>query len=623
MPGEPTAAARPVLIYDGDCGFCTRQVTRLRALAGERVEMLTAQSAGERFPILPQTELLAAIHLVSPDGRITRGAAAILAVLALSGARRWRAAAWGYSHLPGAAAVCEWGYRRVARNRHRLGGAAACAIDAVAPRPRHVAITWLFLRLLAVTYLAAFASLDVQIIGLVGSHGISPAERYCAAAEHYLGPQRCWELPTICWWTGASDATLTRLCRAGEVCAGLLLVDVAPALMLLLLWGLYRSLMTVGQGFLEFQWDLLLLEAGFAAIWLAPLSLRPRWATAPEPRRAARWLMIWLLLRLMFSSGVVKLSRGDPTWHGLSALDYHYWTQPIPNAIAWFVHHEPGWLARVSVAVMFAIELGAPLLAFGGRRARQVAAAMLAGLQVLIGLTGNYGFFNFLSAALCLLLLDDAALPGFVRRRFEPAGEAAPRCGFRWPGWAVAPVAAVLVVLTLPLLGRAIKRDFRGPRGVERWVERARECGVVGNYGLFAVMTTTRPEIVVEGSRDGRTWQAYGFRYKPGDVRRAPPWIGLHMPRLDWQMWFAALGDWRAARNRWFESFCTRLLEGEPDVVALLEHNPFADAPPRFVRATLWEYRFSTADQRAADGAWWVRDYRGFYGPIRTHGSGR
>ncbi len=277
---------------------------------------------------------------------------------------------------------------------------------------------WLFLRALALVYFFAFASLATQILGLYGSQGIAPIHDYLQAVQQSYGSEAYRLLPSVLW-LNASDPALQFVTLAGMVIALLLLVDVAPMLCTLVLWGLYLSLVSAGQVFLSFQWDILLLETGFLAIFLAPPHLIPRVSQQRSPARLNIWLFRWLLFRLMFSSGVVKLASGDPTWHNLTALEYHYWTQPLPTPLAWYAHLLPDAIQRLSAGMMFMIELVLPFLIFGPRRLRFVAAGGIIGLQVLIGLTGNYTFFNGLTIALCLLLFDDSFLRRFVPRRWR------------------------------------------------------------------------------------------------------------------------------------------------------------------------------------------------------------
>ena len=486
-----------------------------------------------------------------------------------------------------------WWRRRVDRWRLRAAGSAVSC--------------WLFLRLLGVVYLIAFASLSVQIIGLAGAHGILPAAPFLEAVHQQLGAAGYWLAPTVCW-VNASDAALRGVCAAGIGLSVLLILDIAPALTLGLLYAAYLSVATICRDFLWFQWDSLLLEAGFLAIFLAPRRFVPRSAGDPPHSPLMLWLLRWLLFRVMFSSGVVKLASGDPTWRSLTALAFHYYTQPLPTWTSWYAHHWPLWFHRASCVLVFALELLAPWLIFGARRTRRLAFALLCLLQTLIAATGNYGFFNLLTIVLCVLLLDDDVWP----RRWRVIGGSL-GAGARWPSWLTVPVGAIIGVLSIvPMLG-----VMREPVRVAPLVAAYRALApfrLVNSYGLFAVMTTARPEIILEGSRDQREWRAYEFFDKPGDVHRAPRFVAPFQPRLDWQMWFAALGG--LEDTRWFLPLCERLLEGSPDVLALLKENPFPDAPPRYLRATVYDYAFTDTATRRADGAWWRRTRRDLYCPV-------
>jgi hypothetical protein len=397
-----------------------------------------------------------------------------------------------------------------------------------------------------------------------------------------------------------------------------------------LLFALYLSLVAAGQDFMAFQWDALLLEVGFIAIFLGDSNL-------------IIWLYRWLLFRLMLLSGLVKIFSGDPAWRNLTALDYHFETQPLPNVFGLYVHHLPNSIHHAMVVATFFIELAVPFLIFAPRRLRFVAGALIALLQTQIFLTGNYNFFNLLTMALCILLLDDAA----VRAVFHPIqldGKimAARKNNAEKPNRVARTLTTTLALVLFTLSALQLLALFRMPlpRVLNLASDLIAPFRIVNFYGPFAVMTTTRPEIVVEGSADGETWRAYEFKYKVGDVRRAPPFVAPHQPRLDWQMWFEALhvptGDARALLpqmrsngtvlysmqnygvNAWFVNFLARLLEGSPQVLALLETNPFPDAPPRFVRARYYNYRFAEPDAPFTHGEWWARDERGLYFPALT-----
>lgn len=458
--------------------------------------------------------------------------------------------------------------------------------------------TWLFLRLLAVIHFIAFASFWTQLAGLVGPHGLLPATPFFQAVHNQLGSAAFGQLPSLCWIFGA-DGFLNVLCAAGLALSVLLFAGVAPALCLALLWACYLSLVGAGQVFLNFQWDSLLLETTLLAVFLAPWSLRPLWHRS-EPPRIARWLLWWLLFRLMFLSGAVKLTSGDPIWRNLTALAFHYETQPLPTALAWFAHQLPLWAHRVCCAVMYGIELPVPFLIFAPRALRHGAALAIAGFMLLIALTGNYTFFNLLTVALCVLCLDDAWWSRLLRR-----APAAPATAWSAPRWFLTPFAVVVVVYTLFQGSARITRGAFQPaifQSVARVVEPFRS---LNSYGLFAVMTTTRPELVIEGSNDRREWLAYELPHKPGNLAVRPGLAAPLQPRLDWQLWFAALET--PAANPWVFSLCDHLLRGTPEVLALFATNPFPGQPPHYLRVVRFEYHFTGPAERARNGHWWRR----------------
>jgi hypothetical protein len=496
--------------------------------------------------------------------------------------------------------------------------------------------TDLFLRLLGAVYLMAFASLWSQVDGLIGSGGILPVADFLEMIEDRLPGNPYWAYPTLCW-VSDSDAFLHVLCGAGVTLAivGLVLPYWTP--LWVLLWALYLSLTIAGQTFLSFQWDILLLETGFLAVFLCPLCVVPRMRSQRLPSRIVVWLVRWLLFRFMLASGVVKLTAADPVWWDLTALTFHYFTQPLPPPTAWTVHHFSSWFHSASTIVMFVIELLVPFLIFL-RWTRGIAFVCFVALQVVIIATGNYCFFNVLSIGLCLVLIADRSWPAPVRRwfRFDEGAAQENRASSRSfmkgrSPWLLVPVAAFLVIASVLPFERAFRvRSPQAPRSeplamlqslptvrqvLIKFSEWQRPFHLVNGYGLFANMTTERPEIIVEGSDDGQEWKAYEFCWKPGDPSRRPSFVAPHQPRLDWQMWFAALGNWQ--RNPWFVGFCKRLLEGSEPVLELLDENPFADGAPKYLRAVLYNYRFTTLEERQSTGDWWHRERRGLYlGPI-------
>lgn len=486
--------------------------------------------------------------------------------------------------------------------------------------PSQIRTAGLLLRGVALVYLVAFVSLAVQVEGLYGSEGILPVSGYLDWLGARWGAD-AWRIHPTLFWLGSSDWALLGSCWAGAFAAIALWTGWTPRLSAAVCWVLYFSLFQIGRVFLGFQWDLLLLEAGFLAIFLAPVGLRPRSDEAAEPSVVTVWMFRWLLFRLMFASGFVKLMSGDPTWWNLSALEYHYWTQPLPTWTAWGANLLPTVVQRGSVLVMFVIELGFPWFIFGPRRLRLVAFAALVLLQALIAATGNYSFLNLLTVVLCLSLLDDDALQSMLggRRRLPDLRAPWPQDVHPRRPLAIARVAlAALLALALATVGGAMMvARFVGldafPAPVVALVRALEPWHLTSSYGLFAVMTTQRREIVLEGSLDGVEWREYEMRWKPGDVHSRPRFVAPYQPRLDWQMWFASLGDWK--QSPWLVEVEKRLLQGPGPVLDLFASDPFDGRPPRHVRAMLYDYRFTSAAVRGETDAWWTRRRVGQFSP--------
>ena len=480
-------------------------------------------------------------------------------------------------------------------------------------QPTCVLTRRLFLRLLGVVWLLAFVSLAGQIVGLVGERGIIPAGRFLDWAGSIYGARAWREMPTV-FWLGAGDGALRGVAWGGAGLSVLLVAGVAPLPLLFLLWALYLSLAVAGQDFLSFQWDALLLETGLLAMLWAPAT----WRLGHDERRPpelARLLLVLLLFKLMFLSGATKLLSGDPTWRGAAALDFHFETQPLPPWTAWYAHQLPAGALSALTLLTLVVEVAAPwllLLPSRFRALRLGAVGAIALLQIGIAATGNYGFFNALALVLCVPVLDDAVLARL--RLGRPGGEI--------PGMTSTRRALLLVAFPL-LLGLSLLSvvrelaftvpDGRGLRWWPRWANETMELVAplrsINGYGLFRVMTIERPELILEGSSDGAHWKAYDFRYKPDAVAERPRFVAPFHPRLDWQLWFAALAPVQSLP--WLETLAERLRSGTPEVLGLLGRNPFAGAPPRYVRAVLYDYRFSTQEERRRTGAWWVRERQG------------
>ncbi|MCB9896623.1 MAG: lipase maturation factor family protein [Planctomycetes bacterium] len=488
----------------------------------------------------------------------------------------------------------------------------------------------LFLRAFGLVAVLAFWSLGRQLVLLVGADGLLPAaDLLDAVARRTGGGLAAWHaLPTLAWFD-VSDGALVGLAWAGAAAGVLLALGVLPRLMLLAIWTMYLSLVSVGSTFTSFQWDNLLLETAFFALFVAPDLRLGRRARAPS--RTGRLLVLWLLVRLHVESGASKLLSGDPSWWDLSAMASYWETAPIPTALGWWAHQLPAWMQQGCSLFTFVAEFGVGLLAFGRRRARLVAFALLVALQLGIGLTANYGFFNLLSLLLGVWLLD--ARPGVLWRAWEPEPSRAASASAGRGGWrreAPALAAALLLVplstapflpwlADVPVIGvpAVIAADVMSPAS-----DALAPFRTLNAYHLFASMTRRRHEIVIQGSDDGETWEDYEFADKPGDPLRAPPFVAPHQPRVDFQLWFLLLpADVSLApdaiyfrerlsrpSNAWFSNLLERMLAAPEVTAPLFVHDPFDGRAPKWLRLQAWAYTFTDRETRARTGAWWERE---------------
>ena len=601
-PGSVADAAggdpRPLLVYDGDCGFCGYWARYWHKLTGDRVAYRPYQEVAGQYPSIALADFQRAVQFIAPDGR--RASAAEASFLTLSYARGKGVWLWLYRRLPGFAPLAERTYAFTAAHRPAFFRLSRLLWGRSYEPPRYEQVSFLFLRGFGLIYLAAFLSFAVQVQGLIGSHGILPLAELTDAVAASAGRERFWLMPMV-FWLSSSDLAIKSVCGAGVIFSLLLVCNLLPRLSLVLLFVLYLSLLYAGQVFMTYQWDTFLLEGGFLALVLS------------LARMPGIWLLRWLLFRFMFMSGVVKLLSGDPNWWNLSALSYHFVTQPLPTPLAWYTAQLPPAALRFATGTVFFIELVLPFLIFAPRRLRFCAAFGILLLQLGIVLTGNYNWFNLQTMWLCLPLFDDAAL-----RRLLPARliRLVPVASSDRPPRRAATVgigALTLLIVFCSLVEMDLRFGGKPPalaQEIDRFFE---PLHIVSSYGLFAIMTTRRDEIIIEGSSDGSEWHEYEFRYKPGDLFRAPPWNIPHQPRLDWQMWFAALEDPR--QLPWLWRFLQRLLENEPSVTALLRKNPFPDKPPVYVRAEFYDYTF-TDEAGKATGRWWERHLLGLYFPV-------
>ncbi len=491
----------------------------------------------------------------------------------------------------------------------------------------HLAARWLFLRAFGLIYFSAFFALLFQVRGLVGAGGVMPATKYLATLRT-LGIARFFYAPTLLWF-GSSNAALMLVCSIGLIASVLVVVNVLPRPTLLACFVCFLSFIAVSQDFGQYQSDGMLLEAGFLALFIAPTGVLPGWGRRSLPVRAAMWLLLWEWFRIYFESGVVKLQSGDPTWRNLSAMYEYYQNGPLPTWVGWYLQHLPHWFHIATAALTLIMELLLVWLVFLPRRGRIVLFWVVTVWQAGVIVSANYAFLNYLVLVLGFLLLEDKYLARFVPRRWrgglldetagstllhEPAHEQQNPSAVRllqpliagvfllWVAY-VTTAQMLLMFLPrapLPMLPIAMAEPFR----------------IANSYGLFANMTPHRYEIEFQGSDDNTHWTAYRFRYKPQDITERPRIYAPYQPRFDWNLWFASLGPWQQSMIVPLTE--ERLLDGSRDTLGLFGTNPFPQHPPRFVRAVLWQYWFSTAAEKRTTGAWWHRTLLGTYAPTVT-----
>ena len=467
---------------------------------------------------------------------------------------------------------------------------------------------WLFLRALGVIFLSVFVSLAPSIHGLIGTHGIRPATDLFTLLTSHLGPlKRVWMAPSLLW-LGAGDAALTTLVLLGSTASLLLVFNVAPRAALVACEVAFLSFVAVGQEFAMYQSDGMLLEAGFLSFFFAPRGLRPRLGALSPPTALPLFLLRWESFRIYFESGVGKLFSHDPQWAHLTAMDRYYENGPLPTWIAWYAQQLPHWFHAGTCILMFVVELGVPFLAWLGSRARRACFLIVTPFQIGIILTANYAFLNYLVLSLGVLLLDDSH---FARLRWKPPPEATPPLSKWRPYAAAVPLGLVLYATVLGGLGVPTDTWLGYP------VQLLETFRVANSYGLFARMTEARYELEFQGSKDGVTWEAYPFRWKPQAVNEHPGLYAPFQPRFDWNLWFVPNieGD-----SEWILDTELRLLQGEPSVLALFREDPFHGALPREVRIVEWQYWFTTWAERKQTGAWWRRKWMGVYAPAIGRG---
>jgi lipase maturation factor 1 len=501
---------------------------------------------------------------------------------------------------------------------------------------------WLFLRALAAIYFSAFYSLIFQVRGLIGPQGILPAHDYLAAIEQSVGGLRYWYAPTLLWVSSGSGMLMT-ICWIGLAAAVLAFFNLWPRLSFFVCFVCFLSFVAAAADFSGYQSDGMLLEAGFISLFFAPSGLRPGWGAHSPPSRAALFLLQWEWFRIYFESGMVKLLSGDVQWRHLTAMDEYYQNGPLPTWVGWYMEHLPHWFHVFTAGATLGLELFLVFMLFFPRRVRLICFLIVTPWEIVVILTANYTFLNYLVLSLGILLLDDKFLRRVLPARMQPP-VAAPeisipepdpplsispeqeasfaRAASRQPRGIRGHLQAMRLAITAVLLtwiayattAEMLLMPLRGlplPTAPIRALEPFR---IANRYGLFAIMTRGRYEIEFQGSNDNQTWTAYPFRYKPQALNEAPRIYAPYQPRFDWNLWFASLGEWR--QNSIVPFTEERLLSNDRDVLALFRGNPFPDAPPKYIRAVLWQYWFTSMQEKRQTGNWWRRQLLGLYAPV-------
>jgi hypothetical protein len=520
---------------------------------------------------------------------------------------------------------------------------------------------WIFLRALGAIYFSAFFPLVFQIRGLIGPQGILPANEYLKSVAEQVGYARYWYVPSVLWFSSGGHM-LIALCWVGMAAAVLLIFNIWPRATLAICFICFLSFVSAAGEFSGYQSDGMLLEAGFLSLFLAPGGFRPGFGEARPPTRAALYLLLWEWFRIYFESGVAKIAGGDVEWRNFTAMDDYYQNGPLPTWIGWYVQHLPHWFHAATVVLTLALELVLIWAAFLPRPFRIALFFIVTPWQIGIILTANYTFLNYLVLILAVLLLDDRFLMRFFSAKWrqpllarsitttiDSAPPASDQLSILAPptgasrnevtarkeatldshqnirSW-IAPfrVAVNAVLLTWVLYATTVQMVWMfGPVPLPTSpVALLDPFRIANRYGLFAVMTRGRFEIEFQGSNDGQAWTAYLFRHKPQDLYKAPRIYAPYQPRLDWNLWFASLGEWRD--NPLVLRTERRLLSNDKDVLALFAANPFPQGPPRQVRAVLFQYWFTSMAEKREHGLWWRREPLGLYAPaIQLEPGGR
>lgn len=680
---------QPIMIWDGSCAFCKMCADRFNSYEPKKVELISFQNLHQKYPEAPNIDYSLSLALITKNGNMYRGASAVFRFFSEYPWKGFLHTA--YNKFEFFASFSEKVYSLIASNRSILRQLVLIFWGKDFTKPTYKLSRWLFGRILGITIIIAFLSIWYQSDGLIGSGGISPYKDdlkfVLKSVESGSALQNKFELrPTILWLLPNSFG-LELIFVIGTISGLLLIFGLIPPVATAFSWICYLSITVVSAPFLNFQWDQLLIETTLLSILYLPWVSKDKVSSLRNPQCIGK-LIIWILLfKLIFQSGLVKLTfigaDGTNSWLNLSALKYHYWSQPIPNSFSWYFHWLPLWFNKFSTIVTLLIELVLPFLIFFPRNFKRIAFAGIVFLQLMIIFSGNYGFFNLLSIALCISLLDDSCFPKKIRKRILSSNlnqtEKSYLNIFKFI------LSLFFFFLSAMTTGFYINQSFNGNKAhfikkssnvensiIRKIIEDYQFLRSMNSYGLFRVMTTKRPEIVLSISSDGETWEEVNFLYKPTDLKEKPKFIFPYMPRLDWQMWFESLYleklldypflsllyerfleqviihenfvpvkdytklltnkeldtiskmeevekiqtmknikqsiDSITNHSYWFANLIKLIAQNNEDVFYLLNHDLEKRDPSKYISIDLFYYKFSNKDEKA-DGFWWSRTH--------------
>ena len=564
----------PIMVWDGECNFCRLCADRFKSLGvNNHVDFIPYQDLFNKYPKAPKLNYEKSVIFFSKKNTYA-GAAAVYRFYNEIG-KKWPM--FLYRKFKIFRKISEFCYQLIADNRKKFKSIGDFFLGGNYMPDTYNISGWVYGRLLGFIGIIAFLSFWTQSDVLISSNGIVPFENDLRQIEGFITKtntdvSKWFARPTILWFF-QNDFWLNVVLSIGTLSSLSLMLGLVPHISIISSWVCYLSISSVSEPFLNFQWDTLLLETYLLSVFFVPWKIFDNRKNVQNPLPIGRWLLWLLIIKLMLESGLVKFtffgSGGSNTWRDLTALNYHYWTQPIPSWISWYVHKLPEFVDKVSLIFTYCCELIIPFLIFFPRRLRRVALLSLISFQLLIIITGNYGFFNLLTIVICLTLIDDQLVKSYFNKWIFNDQKQDVRKNF------VEKIKIVFgfIILTCFIYTALffIDRDIKGNQANQNdtdisfvgnhLIQTAQVFRSMNAYGLFRVMTTTRPEIYIEALSSDSLWRPVIFNYKPVKPENRPKFFPPHMPRIDWQLWFEALYFDRLINNPFDLSSYKRFLE--------------------------------------------------------------